>query len=192
MINGRNIKTYNTTDLHHAMSLLFQNSADLPLSIREFIGVGNIEELENLERIRQAAVESGAVEFIDKLENGFESSFTGEVEAETPDTMYQSAIEWDEMSEDEEGYGDDEEKSDQGDADGETTGPDSKDKMGESGDCDAKVENAKSENEEEKKENEIHESDSRPGRLAFSGGQRQKLVMARSFMRATDLAIFDE
>ena len=165
-----------------------------------------MDEIDNLEKIRVAATESGATEFIDKLEDGFESSFTGEVEMETPETLYKAAVEWDEMSSDDDEEEEDESEDatsvrDKDEVTSDTTSPEKggdsgvRDHLEDSHDIKSRKQAVTEQGEVLTKEKEKGEGDDwegRPGRLAFSGGQRQKLVMARSFMRSTDLAIFDE
>lgn len=212
LINGHNIRSYNTADLHKAMSFLFQSSADLPLTIQEYIGVGNLEEINNLQKIRQAATDSGAIEFIEKLEDGFQSSFTGQVEQETPETLYKDAVAWDkyldELDEEDHDKDDDDEDEDESkekekekEKEGDET-EEGKEKE------DNKAERKKDDKTEDKKKGEKDKKDdsdsgsdsdsdsgdsNSEGRLAFSGGQRQKLILARSFLRDNcDLAIFDE
>ena len=181
LINGHDIKSYRTADLHIAMTMLFQSSAELPLTLREFIGIGNLAEVDNMEKIRAAATEAGALDFIEKLKDGFESSFTGSAETETVDTLYKCAVDYDKDD-------DDSDTNDDSDDDGEDgeTEPEADEK--------AKIEagdDEKAEDDDETKSTKSNDNDE-DGRLAFSGGQRQKLVMARSFMRQSDLAIFDE
>lgn len=224
LINGKDIKEYTTGELHKSMSLLFQQSAELPLTIREFIGIGNMADIANMDKIRQAATDSGAIEFIEKLDKGFESSFTGQIEVETAETLYEDAVAWDESDEE----SDEEDKDDDDDSDSDSA---SEDGQGEDTDKDKgkaapeEPDSKKAASAEEKEEKAVeekkteaastqsegkgkdakdsstpsssssssdHHVDSYNGRLAFSGGQRQKLVMARTFMRMTDLAIFDE
>lgn len=208
LINGHDIRSYKTSDLHKAMSFLFQSSADLPLTIQEYIGVGNLDEINNLQKIRQAATDSGAIEFIDKLEDGFQSSFTGQVETETPDTLYKDAVAWDKyLSEMDD---EDHDKDDDDDDDSDSEDKKDEDKAGSDGeqkeetDTDGREKSNKKDTKEDDKDsdsdsNSDSDSDSdsgdsdSEGRLAFSGGQRQKLILARSFLRDNcDLAIFDE
>lgn len=200
LINGHDIRSYKTSDLHKAMSFLFQSSADLPLTIQEYIGVGNLDEINNLQKIRQAATDSGAIEFIDKLEDGFQSSFTGQVEIETPDSLYKDAVAWDKYLDEMEDEDKDDDDDDNDDDDKEAKDDKKKDD---------KVDDEKEKGSDQKEKgidddkdsdsdsgsdssSDSHDSDSE-GRLAFSGGQRQKLILARSFLRDNcDLAIFDE
>ena len=208
LVNGQNIKTYSVAELHKHMSLLFQSSADLPLSLKEFIGIGDLNEINNIDKIRQAAADSGAIEFIDKLEKGFDSAFeSGGPINETSETLYRDIQEWDGDSDDED---DDKKEGEEGDDSDDTSdeeADESSPKKGKSTDeKSAKVEadEPTSDNKEDStqqdkddkdtaKTDKDEEIDTTGGRLVFSGGQRQKLNLARNFMRNTaDLAIFDE
>lgn len=198
LINGHSIKSYSLSELHKYMSLLFQSSADLPLSLREFIGIGDLDEVDNIDKIRQAATDSGAIEFIDKLEKGLESSFeNGGPLMETADTLYRDIQEWDGESDDE----DEDDHKDAGrdddvDADKSDESEDEKENDERKGQGDAAQHDGKdteSSAKDDKPDKEADNVDTTGGRLTFSGGQRQKLNLARNFMRTSaDLAIFDE
>ncbi|KIY45697.1 P-loop containing nucleoside triphosphate hydrolase protein [Fistulina hepatica ATCC 64428] len=72
-IDGREIRTLKLDDLRRAMSVLFQDYTHFPLSIRENIGYGDPENRNDIERIRESARLGGAEEFIDKLDDGFDT-----------------------------------------------------------------------------------------------------------------------
>ena len=188
LVNGQNIKTYSVAELHKHMSLLFQSSADLPLSLKEFIGIGDLNEINNIDKIRQAAADSGAIEFIDKLEKGFDSAFeSGGPINETSETLYRDIQEWDGDSDDED---DDKKEGEEGDDSDDTS-----DEEADEPTSDNKEDNTKQDKDDKDtaKTDKDEEIDTTGGRLVFSGGQRQKLNLARNFMRNTaDLAIFDE
>lgn len=199
LINGHDIRSYKTSDLHRAMSFLFQSSADLPLTIQEYIGVGNLAEINNLEKIRQAATDSEAIEFIDKLEDGFQSSFTGQVEMETPETLYKDAVAWDkyldEMDEEDNEKEDDHDVEEDDEKNESDDNDENKNKKDSEGKKDNDEKNSKKDDDDEDDSDSDSDSgnSSSEGRLAFSGGQRQKIILARTFLRDNcDLAIFDE
>lgn len=73
LIDNRDIKTLRLADLRTAMSILFQDFTDFPLSIRENIGLGNPALAHDDDKIREAARLGGAEEFIDELLDGFNS-----------------------------------------------------------------------------------------------------------------------
>lgn len=55
------------------MSVLFQSTTSLNLTIREFIGVGSVDKMDDQEAIEQAAREAGIHEAIMKLPLGYDS-----------------------------------------------------------------------------------------------------------------------
>lgn len=71
LINGNNVKAYRTHDLHANISVLFQTTASLNLTVREFIGVGAADKDD--EAIEQAAKEAGIHNAIMKLPLGYDS-----------------------------------------------------------------------------------------------------------------------
>ncbi|KAG6919464.1 hypothetical protein DXG01_005723 [Tephrocybe rancida] len=73
LIDGRDIKCLKLDDLRQAISVLFQDYTHFPLSIKENIGLGDPENAEDDDKIRQAAHLGGADEFIERLPEGFET-----------------------------------------------------------------------------------------------------------------------
>ncbi|KIM85375.1 hypothetical protein PILCRDRAFT_817381 [Piloderma croceum F 1598] len=72
-IDGRNIRNLKVADLRRAISVLFQDYTHFPLSISENIGLGDPENADDEDKIREAARLGGAEEFIDRLPDGFEA-----------------------------------------------------------------------------------------------------------------------
>ena len=89
-INGQDIKTLKLADLRESMAILFQDYTHFPLTVRilnpknhpvnwslthpqvgENIGLGDPWNAHDETRIREAARLGGAEEFIDKLNEGF-------------------------------------------------------------------------------------------------------------------------
>ncbi|KAG2113032.1 P-loop containing nucleoside triphosphate hydrolase protein [Suillus discolor] len=73
LIDGRDIKTLKLADLRAAMSILFQDYSQFPLSVRENIGLGNPALAHEDDKVREAARLGGAEDFIDELPNGFDT-----------------------------------------------------------------------------------------------------------------------
>jgi ABC-type multidrug transport system fused ATPase/permease subunit len=73
LVNGRPSTGYRIADLHHATALLSQDSQIYPLTLAENIGLGYPEHSSDLEMIKEAASEGGAAEFIEELENGYQT-----------------------------------------------------------------------------------------------------------------------
>ncbi|KAG2084537.1 P-loop containing nucleoside triphosphate hydrolase protein [Suillus discolor] len=73
LIDDRDIKTLKLADLRAAMSILFQDYSQFPLSMRENIGLGNPALAHEDDKVREAARLGGAEDFIDELPHGFDT-----------------------------------------------------------------------------------------------------------------------
>jgi ABC-type multidrug transport system fused ATPase/permease subunit len=73
LIDGRPSTEYRMAGLHCATALLSQDSEIYPLTLAENIGLGYPEHSSDLEMIKEAASEAGAAEFIEELENGYQT-----------------------------------------------------------------------------------------------------------------------
>ena len=67
LIDGRNLSTYKHSDLHKLISPLLQNPQKFSLSVFENIGVGNIDTIQQPEKIREAIEKVKASVLVDKL-----------------------------------------------------------------------------------------------------------------------------
>jgi len=72
LIDGIEAKTYQRESLHRYMTVCPQNFAVFPLSIRENVGIGEVEEIENDAAIMEAVKRGGAEEVI--RNSGLEST----------------------------------------------------------------------------------------------------------------------
>lgn len=73
LINGKNIKQYNKKVLYDMFSIVYQDFVKYEISIKDNIGLGNREKIDNMEEIKKAAVLSGANEFIEGLDDKYET-----------------------------------------------------------------------------------------------------------------------
>ncbi|KAG2157770.1 P-loop containing nucleoside triphosphate hydrolase protein [Suillus bovinus] len=73
LVDGRDIKAFRLADLRAAMSILFQDYSEFPLSVRNNIGLGNPALAHDDDKVREAARLGGAEEFIDELPHGFDT-----------------------------------------------------------------------------------------------------------------------
>jgi ABC-type multidrug transport system fused ATPase/permease subunit len=71
LIDDRDIKTFRLADLRAAMSILFQDYSEFPLSMHDNIGLGNPALAHDDDKVREAARLGGAEDFIDELPDGF-------------------------------------------------------------------------------------------------------------------------
>ncbi|HEU5378607.1 MAG TPA: ABC transporter ATP-binding protein [Ktedonobacteraceae bacterium] len=73
LMGGRDIREYDIEELRHVVGVIFQDYVTYYMSARENIGVGNVDEIENLELVEQAAGKSGANTVITDLPSGYET-----------------------------------------------------------------------------------------------------------------------
>lgn len=72
LINGININEINKKDLYKQINILFQDFNKFQFTVKDNIGFGNLEELNDLNKIKECASISGADEFINKLEKKYD------------------------------------------------------------------------------------------------------------------------
>ncbi|KAL0568901.1 hypothetical protein V5O48_013071 [Marasmius crinis-equi] len=75
LVDGENIRDYTLSAFREATATLTQEHRLLPLSIAENIALGNIDEVEDMRKIQDAARMGGCTELIEKLESGYETIF---------------------------------------------------------------------------------------------------------------------
>ncbi|VDC06143.1 unnamed protein product [Peniophora sp. CBMAI 1063] len=73
LIDGKDIKTLKLHDLHRAMSTLFQDYTHFQLSLRDNIAIGDPENTDDDERVREAARLSGVDSIVEKLPEAYET-----------------------------------------------------------------------------------------------------------------------
>ncbi|KAJ7924347.1 P-loop containing nucleoside triphosphate hydrolase protein [Mycena leptocephala] len=79
-VNDQDIRTLKLADLRRATSVLFQDYTHFPLSIRDNIALGDPSNAHDDEKIREAATLGGATEFIERLDEGFDTYLDRPVE----------------------------------------------------------------------------------------------------------------
>ncbi len=72
-IGGRNIKEYDLQELREEIGVIFQDYVTYHLNARENIGVGRVDDIDDLELVRNSALKSGANIAIEKLPEGYET-----------------------------------------------------------------------------------------------------------------------
>lgn len=72
-LDGVDLREYDMTSLHQRFGVIFQDFVRYQFSIKENIGFGQIEELDNMERIEEAASKGGADEVVAPLPDGYET-----------------------------------------------------------------------------------------------------------------------
>lgn len=70
-INEKETKHYSKEDIYKHINMMFQNYIKYPLSIAENIGMGQVENMEDIERMKEVSRISGSAEFIRKTDKGY-------------------------------------------------------------------------------------------------------------------------
>lgn len=76
LLNGKDIHEYAESEIKHLYSAVFQDYAKYALTVREAVAMSDIEAQGDTERIRKACEQSGAGEFIDQWEKGYDTYLT--------------------------------------------------------------------------------------------------------------------
>ncbi len=73
LIDDIPLEEYDLDDVRRHISAIFQDFVEYEMTVRENIGFGSIEEIQNTERVEQAARESGADSMIETLPEHYET-----------------------------------------------------------------------------------------------------------------------
>jgi ATP-binding cassette subfamily B protein/ATP-binding cassette subfamily C protein len=73
LIDGVNIKDYSLDSLYKYVNVVFQDFMKYPFTVRENIGFGDIENVNNINSIEAAARKSNAYDFIQNLDKKFDT-----------------------------------------------------------------------------------------------------------------------
>lgn len=71
--DGTDLRDFDPQELRRRIGAVFQDFARYDLCARENIGVGDLDAIDDLERIREAAVQAGIAGAIEALPNGYET-----------------------------------------------------------------------------------------------------------------------
>ena len=72
-IDGINIDEFSLASLYKCISVVFQDFMKYPFTVKENIGFGDIENLDDIDRIELSAKKANAYKFIQSLENKFDT-----------------------------------------------------------------------------------------------------------------------
>lgn len=72
-LDGVDLREYDMKSLHQRFGVIFQDFVRYQFSIKENIGFGQIEDLDNMGRIKEAASKGGADEVVAPLAEGYET-----------------------------------------------------------------------------------------------------------------------
>jgi ATP-binding cassette, subfamily B, bacterial len=73
LLDGRDLRDYSVEDLHRQIGVIFQDFVRYHLTARENIGFGQIEHVEEVALVAQAAERGGVVSIINRLPKGYET-----------------------------------------------------------------------------------------------------------------------
>lgn len=73
LLDGVDLREYDLTSLHQRFGVIFQDFVRYQFSVRENIGFGQIDALDDMVRIRDAADRGGAAPIIEKMPQGYET-----------------------------------------------------------------------------------------------------------------------
>lgn len=73
LLDGRDLREYDLTDLRRTVGVIFQDFVRYHLTARENIGFGQLDQVQDAERIGRAADKGGALPVIEKLPKGYET-----------------------------------------------------------------------------------------------------------------------
>src|SRR5437660_5917332 len=73
-LDGVPLEEYDAVDVRRHISVIFQDFVRYEMAVRENVGFGYVEELDNEERIRLATAQSGAASFIEGLPQKYETT----------------------------------------------------------------------------------------------------------------------
>ncbi|WP_372919978.1 ABC transporter ATP-binding protein [Salegentibacter sp.] len=72
LLDGKPVKAYNKTEYQQYFGVIFQDFVKFELTLKENIAMGEIAEIQNLDRIEQAAEKSLAKEVVNALPKGYD------------------------------------------------------------------------------------------------------------------------
>ena len=95
LLDGRDIREYDTNELYRMYGIIFQDFGKYAVSVSENISFGDVEQTPDAHRVREAAVQANAEEFIGKLPRGLETPLMRFFE---PDGIELSIGQWQKLS----------------------------------------------------------------------------------------------
>ena len=73
LIDDKDIREYDLESLHRMFSVIFQDYTRYPLTVRENIGFGNIDKIDDIALVQKASKKAGAHDFIEQYPNKYET-----------------------------------------------------------------------------------------------------------------------
>lgn len=95
LLDGKNIKEYDVTDLYRTFGIIFQDFGKYAVSVSENIAFGDYSDTPDPERVRLAATQANADAYISSLPDGYDTSLMKYFE---PDGTELSIGQWQKLS----------------------------------------------------------------------------------------------
>jgi len=95
LLDGRDIREYDTTELYRMYGIIFQDFGKYAVSVSENVSFGDVTQAPDGESVREAARQANADEFIEKLPRGYDTPLMRFFE---PDGMELSIGQWQKLS----------------------------------------------------------------------------------------------
>ncbi len=95
LLDGHDIREYDTAELYRMYGIIFQDFGKYAVSVSENISFGDVMHEPNEEKVREAAVQANAEEFIEKLPREFDTPLMRFFE---PDGIELSIGQWQKLS----------------------------------------------------------------------------------------------
>jgi ATP-binding cassette subfamily B protein len=73
LLDGRDLATYDQVDLHRRFGVVFQDFNEYQLTVKENVGVGSVDHMDDAPRLARAIERGGAKSVVDELPEGTET-----------------------------------------------------------------------------------------------------------------------
>ena len=73
LLDGIDLRTYDLASLHQRFGVIFQDFVRYQFTVQENIGFGQVDALDDLDRIKDAADRGGASPIIDRMPQGYDT-----------------------------------------------------------------------------------------------------------------------
>jgi ABC-type multidrug transport system fused ATPase/permease subunit len=80
LVNGTNISNYDQVSYRKTLGVLFQDFSEYPFTARESIGFGDVDKIDDLSAIQEAATQTDIHEFIESLPKKYDNPLSKEFE----------------------------------------------------------------------------------------------------------------
>ncbi|MBQ7378107.1 MAG: ABC transporter ATP-binding protein [Clostridia bacterium] len=95
LLDGKDLREYDVEDLYKMFGIIFQDFGKYAVSVSENIAFGDVYQKADLQKIRQAAIQSNADEYISKLSGGYDTALMRYFE---PDGIELSIGQWQKLA----------------------------------------------------------------------------------------------